>query len=134
MLFFSPGPTKARAAMEDAAFTRDRLRIVLPRLQARLKRVVASEYAARWGPDFKQVGAEHAKRALPLRALPATHRASCSTGRAGYVRSCARHRWQRGGARFHDVPPDRMTRIVARSMSSAGSIYYLALRDFGALD
>jgi hypothetical protein len=35
----SPDPAKARAAMEDAAFTRDRLRTVLPRLHARLKEV-----------------------------------------------------------------------------------------------
>jgi predicted transcriptional regulator len=31
----SPVPKAARVAMEDAAFTRDRLRTVLPRLQAR---------------------------------------------------------------------------------------------------
>jgi hypothetical protein len=31
------------------------------------------------------------------------------------------------------IPATWMTRIVARSMSSAGDIYCLALRDFGAL-
>jgi Arm DNA-binding domain len=43
----SPDAAKARAAMEDAAFTRDRLRTVLPRLRARLKEVEAAEYLAR---------------------------------------------------------------------------------------
>ena len=31
------------------------------------------------------------------------------------------------------IPATLITRIVARSMSSAGYIYYLARRDFGAL-
>jgi hypothetical protein len=31
------------------------------------------------------------------------------------------------------IPATLITRIVARSMSSAGDIYYFALRDFGAL-
>jgi hypothetical protein len=51
----SPDAAKARASMEDAAFTRDRLRTVLPRLQARLQQVQAAEYAARWEADFEQV-------------------------------------------------------------------------------
>jgi hypothetical protein len=54
----SPDAAKARAAMEDAAFTRDRLRNVLPRLQARLTELHAAEYAARWEPDFEQVQAQ----------------------------------------------------------------------------
>jgi hypothetical protein len=37
----SPDPVKARAAMEDATFTRDRLRTVLPRLQQRFSEVKA---------------------------------------------------------------------------------------------
>jgi hypothetical protein len=53
----SPDAAKARAAMEDAAFTRDRLRNALPRLQTRLADVQAAEYAARWEPDFEQVQA-----------------------------------------------------------------------------
>jgi hypothetical protein len=53
----SPDAAKARAAMEDAAFTCDRLRTVLPRLKTRLKQVVAAEYAARWEPDYEQVKA-----------------------------------------------------------------------------
>jgi hypothetical protein len=63
----SPDPTKARAAMEDAAFTRDRLRVVLPRLHARLKQVVAAEYAARWEPDFKCVEADRDALAAEMR-------------------------------------------------------------------
>jgi len=54
----SPDAAKARASMEDAAFTRDRLRNVLPRLQARLTELHAAEYAARWEPDFEQVQAQ----------------------------------------------------------------------------
>jgi hypothetical protein len=53
----SPDAAKARASMEDAAFTRDRLRNVLPRLQARLTELQAAEYAAWWEPDFEQVEA-----------------------------------------------------------------------------
>jgi hypothetical protein len=52
----SPDAAKARTAMEDAAFTRDRLRTVLPRLQERLQQVQAAEYAARWEADFEEVG------------------------------------------------------------------------------
>jgi hypothetical protein len=54
----SPDAAKARAAMEDAAFTRDRLRTMLPRLHARLKEVEAAEYAAQWEPEFKRVEAQ----------------------------------------------------------------------------
>ena len=53
----SPDAAKARASMEDAAFTRDRLRNVLPRLQARLTELQAVEYAARWEVDFTQAEA-----------------------------------------------------------------------------
>jgi hypothetical protein len=54
----SPDAAKARASMEDAAFTRDRLRTVLPRLQQRLNESRVAEYAARWEPDFRQVEAK----------------------------------------------------------------------------
>ena len=54
----SPDAAKARATMEDAAFMSDRLRNVLPRLQARLTELHAAEYAARWEPDFEQVQAQ----------------------------------------------------------------------------
>jgi hypothetical protein len=54
----SPDAAKARVSMEDAAFTRDRLRTVLPRLQQRLNELRAAEFAARWEPDFRQVEAK----------------------------------------------------------------------------
>jgi hypothetical protein len=44
----SPDPVKARAAMEDAAFTRDRLKTLLPRLQQHFQTVVAREELATW--------------------------------------------------------------------------------------
>jgi hypothetical protein len=53
----SPDPVKARAAMEDAAFTRDRLRTVLPRLQKLLKQVEAEEYAAAWEAEYEKIKA-----------------------------------------------------------------------------
>jgi hypothetical protein len=53
----SPDPVKARAAMEEAAFTRDRLRTALPRLHARLKVMEAAEYLARWEPEYERVKA-----------------------------------------------------------------------------
>jgi hypothetical protein len=53
--------------MEDAAFTRDRFRTVLPRLHVRLKQVEAAEYAARWEPDFKRVEAQRDALAVEMR-------------------------------------------------------------------
>jgi hypothetical protein len=68
----SPDPVKARAAMENAAFTRERLRTVLPRLQRRIKQVEAAEYAAKWEPDFKRVEAQRDALAAEMReAYPA---------------------------------------------------------------
>jgi hypothetical protein len=57
-LLASPDASKARTRMEDAAFTRDRLRTVLPRLREKLRVVEAAEYAARWEPEYKQVEAQ----------------------------------------------------------------------------
>jgi hypothetical protein len=51
----SPDPVKARAVMENAAFTRDRLCTVLPRLGHRLKEVEAEEYATRWEAEYEKV-------------------------------------------------------------------------------
>jgi hypothetical protein len=65
----SPDAAKARAAMEDAAFTRERLRTVMPRLHARLKHVVAAEYAAKWEPDFKRVEADRDALAAEMREV-----------------------------------------------------------------
>jgi hypothetical protein len=63
----SPDPVKARAAMENAAFTRDRLRTVLPRLHVRLKQAEAAEYVAKWKPDFKRVEAQRDALAAEMR-------------------------------------------------------------------
>src|SRR5664280_2182069 len=54
----SPDPTKARAAMEAAAFTRDRLRTVLPRLQERFEQVCLDEEYAAWRPRYEAIKAE----------------------------------------------------------------------------
>src|SRR5262245_40394464 len=47
-LTVAPDAGEARKAMENAAFARDRLRTVLPKLRARLAEVEAAEYAAGW--------------------------------------------------------------------------------------
>jgi hypothetical protein len=65
----SPDPAKARAAMQDAAFTCERLRNVLPRLHARLKQVVAAEYAAKWEPEYEQVKAVRDALAAEMREV-----------------------------------------------------------------
>src|SRR6476660_9454494 len=51
----SPDPVKARAAMEDAAFTRDRLKTLLPRLRDRHKAAVAREELTRWRSRHTEV-------------------------------------------------------------------------------
>jgi hypothetical protein len=63
----SPDPVKARAAMEDAAFGRDRLRTVLPRLHKLLKEVEAEEYAAAWEPGYQRAKAMRDELAAELR-------------------------------------------------------------------
>ena len=54
----SPDPTKARAAMESAAFTRDRLRNVLPRLQERFEQVCLDEEYATWRLRYEAIKPE----------------------------------------------------------------------------
>jgi hypothetical protein len=48
----SPDPKAARAAMEDAAFTRDRLRTLLPRLQRRYDKVKRREVKTAWDKQY----------------------------------------------------------------------------------
>jgi hypothetical protein len=55
----SPDAVKARTALADAEFRRDRLRNVLPRLQQRFSEVEAHERYERWVVDYEQVKAEH---------------------------------------------------------------------------
>jgi hypothetical protein len=54
----SPDPNKARATMESAKFTADRLRNVLPRLQERLDKVYLDEQYAAWRPQYEAIKAE----------------------------------------------------------------------------
>ena len=60
---------KARAIMEDAAFTRDRLRTVLPRLQQKHQEVAAQEYRAQWREDYEAHKVERDALATELREL-----------------------------------------------------------------
>jgi predicted transcriptional regulator len=50
----SPDPANAHAAMDDAAFMRDRLRTVLPRLQQRHQELAAQEYHAQWEKNYER--------------------------------------------------------------------------------
>ena len=68
----SPDPKAARQAMEDAAFTRDRLKTLLPRLETRYREIVDAEALTAWtaeadalqaqrvtlGTEFKKVFSE----------------------------------------------------------------------------
>ena len=48
----SPDPKAARQAMEDAAFMRDRLKTLLPRLQTRYREIADAEALAAWRPKL----------------------------------------------------------------------------------
>jgi hypothetical protein len=63
----SPDPKAAREAMEDAEFTRDRLKTLLPRLQARYGEVCAAEYEVAWREDFERVEKLRDEMAAELR-------------------------------------------------------------------
>jgi hypothetical protein len=52
----SPDPKVARAAMEDAAFTRDRLKTLLPRLQTKHKEVADAEALTAWTTEANELG------------------------------------------------------------------------------
>jgi hypothetical protein len=65
----SPHPAKARAAMEDAAFTRDRLRNVLPRLQQRYDDVFSREEDTRWMIMYDAIKPEVDAAAEELRTV-----------------------------------------------------------------
>jgi predicted transcriptional regulator len=65
----SPDPKTARAAMEDAAFTRDRLKTLLPRLQARHQEVQAQEYLTRWRSDYEKLKVKRDGLAEELRTI-----------------------------------------------------------------
>ncbi len=63
----SPDATKAREAMQAAEFSRDRLRTVLPRLQAKHKEVKEQEHAAAWTADYAAVKVRRDAAAEQLR-------------------------------------------------------------------
>ena len=52
----SPDPKVARQAMEDAAFTRDRLKTLLPRLQTKHKEVADAEALTAWTTEANELG------------------------------------------------------------------------------
>ena len=54
----SPDPSKARATMESAKFTADRLRNVLPRLQERFDKVYLDERYAAWVTQYEAIKPE----------------------------------------------------------------------------
>jgi hypothetical protein len=51
----SPDPKAARQAMEDAAFTRDRLKTLLPRLETRYRETVEAEALAAWRAEADEL-------------------------------------------------------------------------------
>jgi len=65
----SPDPKTARAAMEDAAFTRDRLKTLLPRLQARYQELQAQEYLTQWRSDYEKLEVRRDELAEELRTI-----------------------------------------------------------------
>ena len=64
-LLASPDAAKARASMEDAAFTRDRLRTVLPQL----KEVRAQGYLKQWRADYEALRVDRDALAAELRDI-----------------------------------------------------------------
>ena len=62
-------PTEARAAMNDAEFTRDRLQTALPQLQARQREVGAAERYRKWAAEYDEVAAEQTALAQELTEL-----------------------------------------------------------------
>jgi hypothetical protein len=67
----SPDPKAAREAMQDAEFSRDRLKTLLPRLQARHKQLQANKYEARWYAELEEVEAKRDALVEELRVYPA---------------------------------------------------------------
>jgi hypothetical protein len=66
----SPDVTAARVAMQSAESARDRLRAVLPRLQARYQEVAEAEYLTRWPSQCQVIEAERDELAAELHELP----------------------------------------------------------------
>jgi predicted transcriptional regulator len=66
----SPDPKAAREAMQEAEFSRDRLKTLLPRLQARHKQLQAKEYEARWYAELEEIEAKRDALVEELRVYP----------------------------------------------------------------
>ena len=66
----SPDAANAHAAMEEAAFRRERLRNVLPRLKQWHQEVAAKEYLAQWLGDYETLKVERDELATELREYP----------------------------------------------------------------
>ncbi len=65
----SPDPAAARKAMEDAAFIRDRLRTLLPRLHQKHRQVVDQERYDAWCKTFDPLKPRHAAAVEQLRSV-----------------------------------------------------------------
>ena len=65
----SPDAAKAHAAMTDAAFMRERLRSVLPRLQQRHQELAAAEYLSQWKGDFEVLKVKRDELAAEFREI-----------------------------------------------------------------
>jgi hypothetical protein len=65
----SPDPAKARAAMDEAAFTCDRLRTALPRVQARYYQILSAEAYADWLLRYQAIQPKQAAAAQRLQEL-----------------------------------------------------------------
>ncbi len=65
----SPDPNKARALVEMSAFSLDRLKAALSRLQARYAERDAKEYAARWDADYAATLSKRDKLAAEYKQL-----------------------------------------------------------------
>ena len=63
----SPDPIKARQSMEEAAFAAERLRNLLPRLQAKQHKLSDAEEYRTWALTFEAVKPKHAAAAAKLR-------------------------------------------------------------------
>jgi hypothetical protein len=68
-LIASPDAGEARAAMEQAIFTRDRLRSVLPKLQQHFNDVLSHEEYARWVAQYEAVKIKRDAAAEELRTI-----------------------------------------------------------------
>jgi hypothetical protein len=65
----SPDARAARETLAAAEFARDRLRTVLPRLEARHQEIAAAEYETQWRADYEELGGKCDALAAELREL-----------------------------------------------------------------